>query len=101
MDHNYLRLQTLLSFYSYPMTVTLSIHTSTPLAKDLTAVTPSSHDLRPRLQAELALWDTRTASAVAAGDLDQAAKAILAALDCERRLAGFGPQVLQLIKPRK
>jgi hypothetical protein len=52
------------------------------------------------LQAELALLEQRANSAVAAGDLDEAASAILAALDCERRLAGFGPQVLQLIKPR-
>lgn len=82
------------------MTATFSTPASTPVAKVLPAVTPADNDLRPRLQAELALWDTRAVSSAAAGDLDQAARAILAALDCERRLAGFGPQVMQLIKPR-
>jgi hypothetical protein len=57
-------------------------------------------DQRPRLQAELALFEQRAQTLAHAGDLEEAAKAILAALDCERRLAGFGPQVLQLIKPR-
>ena len=60
----------------------------------------ASLDQRLRLQAEKALFEQRAQSAAHAGQLDQAAKAILAALDCERRLAGFGPQVLQLIKPR-
>jgi len=93
-------LQALSIFYAYTMTVTFSSHSNNHASKLITAVTPAGSDLRPRLQAELALWNTRTASAVAAGDLDQAAKAILAGLDCERRLAGFGPQELQLIKPR-
>ena len=34
------------------------------------------------------------------GDLKTAATLILKALDQERRAAGIGPQVLQLIKPR-
>lgn len=34
------------------------------------------------------------------GDIAESAKAILSALDCERRMAASGPQVLQLIKPR-
>ncbi|MDM7954281.1 MAG: hypothetical protein QUV07_13850 [Cyanobium sp. CZS 25K] len=34
------------------------------------------------------------------GDLDASARAILEALDCERRAGGLGLQVLQLIKPR-
>lgn len=34
------------------------------------------------------------------GDLAQAARFILAALDGERQMASKGPQVLQLIKPR-
>jgi len=82
------------------MTATFSIPTSTLVAKALPAVTPADRDLRPRLQAELTIWESRAVSAAAAGDFDQAARAILAALDCERRLAGFGPQVMQLIKPR-
>lgn len=82
------------------MTSTFRTPASTLVTKVLPAVTPADHDLRPRLQAELVLWDTRAVSSAATGDLDQAARAILAALDCERRLAGFGPQVMQLIKPR-
>ena len=38
--------------------------------------------------------------AASQGDLGEAARAILAALDAERRMAAKGPQVLQLIKPR-
>jgi len=34
------------------------------------------------------------------GEVADAARSILAALDCERRAGGLGPQVLQLIKPR-
>jgi hypothetical protein len=56
---------------------------------------------RERLQAELATLNERIRTAVACGDLDAAAKAILAALDCERRLEGERPQVLQVIKPRR
>lgn len=57
-------------------------------------------DQRPRLQSELASHERQARTAAAAGDLDGSARAILAALDCERRLAGVGPQVLQVIKPR-
>ena len=57
-------------------------------------------DQRPRLQSELASHEQQARTAAAAGDLDGSARAILAALDCERRLAGVGPQVLQVIKPR-
>jgi len=39
-------------------------------------------------------------AAAGQGDVAASAKLILAALDCERRLASRGPQVLQLIKPR-
>ena len=38
--------------------------------------------------------------AASQGDLAEAARSILAALDAERRMAAKGPQVLQLIKPR-
>jgi hypothetical protein len=77
------------------MTATLSA----PSSRSFGSIVPAL-DQRPRLQAELALLEQQASSAALAGDLDQAAKAILSALDCERRLAGFGPQVLQLIKPR-
>lgn len=57
-------------------------------------------DQRPRLQAERAVHDQLAREAAAAGDIASSARSILAALNCERRLAGVGPQVLQLIKPR-
>jgi len=69
-------------------------------AKPRTTTVVAAVDPRPRLQAELALLQQQAQSAATAGDLDQAGKAILAILDCERRLGAFGPQVLQLIKPR-
>lgn len=34
------------------------------------------------------------------GEIEAAAQAILAQLNCERRVASSGPQVLQVIKPR-
>jgi len=55
---------------------------------------------KPRLEAEKMLLEEQARLAAATGYLDQAARAVLAVLDCERRLAGAGPQVLQLIKPR-
>ncbi len=42
----------------------------------------------------------QAAEAAREGDVDQSARLILEALDCERRAGGVGPQVLQLIKPR-
>jgi hypothetical protein len=71
-----------------------------PLSRPAAALPTATLDQRLRLQTEQALFDQRAQTAANSGDLDQAAKAILAALDCERRLAGFGPQVVQLIKPR-
>jgi hypothetical protein len=49
---------------------------------------------------EAAGYEAVAEAAAALGDLDVAARAILQALDCERRAGGVGPQVLQLIKPR-
>lgn len=57
-------------------------------------------EARPRLEAELANQEQRAQEAVASGDVETCARAILAALDCERRLQGSGPQVMQVIKPR-
>jgi hypothetical protein len=42
----------------------------------------------------------QAADAAGDGNIDQSARLILEALDCERRAGGVGPQVLQLIKPR-
>lgn len=55
-----------------------------------------------REQLQRAIWDHEAQAKRAAeqGDLAQAARSILAALDGERRMASTGPQVLQLIKPR-
>jgi hypothetical protein len=57
-------------------------------------------DLKAELRARISALDTQARDAAAAGAVEQSAKAILAALDCERRLAATGPQVLQVIKPR-
>lgn len=71
-----------------------------PLTRTAAALSTASLGQRLRLQTEQALFEQRAQTAAHAGDLDQAGKAILAALECERRLAGFGLQVVQLIKPR-
>jgi hypothetical protein len=79
-------------------TVTTTARTAT--SRTATLMDQGVADSRTRLQAEVLLHEQQAFEAVAVGDLDQAAKAILAALNCERRLAANGPQVLQLIKPR-
>ncbi len=53
-----------------------------------------------RLEQEQAQLDRRARAAAEAGDIAESARLILKALDCERRLASRGPQILQLIKPR-
>ena len=55
---------------------------------------------RDDLLKEAAGYEAVAEAAAAAGDLDVAARAILQALDGERRAGSVGPQVLQLIKPR-
>lgn len=55
---------------------------------------------RLRLQSERDSQERRAREAAEAGDVETCARAILAALDCERRLQGSGPQVMQVIKPR-
>ena len=55
---------------------------------------------RDQLQQSIQRHDALAQQAADAGDLGEAGRAILAALDCERRMAAKGPQVLQLIKPR-
>ena len=57
-------------------------------------------DQGQRLEREQAQLDHRAREAAEAGDIAEAARLILKALDCERRLASRGPQILQLIKPR-
>jgi hypothetical protein len=56
---------------------------------------------RDQLQQSIQRHEALAQQAAQAGDLGEAGRAILAALDCERRMAAKGPQVLQLIKPRQ
>jgi len=57
-------------------------------------------DRRDQLARAIRDHEARAQQAAEQGDLAQAARLILAALDGERRMASTGPQVLQLIKPR-
>ncbi|MEX1317931.1 MAG: hypothetical protein AB1Z22_12515 [Synechococcaceae cyanobacterium] len=57
-------------------------------------------DQKPELRARIIELENQARAAADDGAIEQSARAILAALDCERRLAATGPQVLQLIKPR-
>jgi hypothetical protein len=66
----------------------------------LVAANAGAVEARPCLEAELARQELRAREAASAGDVETSARAILAALDCERRLQGSGPQVMQVIKPR-
>lgn len=59
-----------------------------------------ANDQRSRLLAQVSTLEREAMEAAEAGALAEAARAILAALDCERRAGSLGPQVLQLIKPR-
>ena len=52
------------------------------------------------LRQQIDRYLSQAQTAASQGDIAASAKMILASLDCERRLAGRGPQVLQLIKPR-
>ena len=65
-----------------------------------THTAPLPKDQRAFLLLELSSRESEAGAAAAVGDLDLAARAILRALDCERRLGALGPKVLQLIKPR-
>lgn len=58
------------------------------------------HGQKLELRARAQELDSRARAAAAAGEIDESARLILAALECERRLAATGPQVLQLIKSR-
>ncbi len=57
-------------------------------------------DGRARFLVSIRADEARARLAAEQGDLSQAARFIIAALDGERRMAATGPQVLQLIKPR-
>ena len=57
-------------------------------------------DRRAHLQDAIRAHEAQAQQAAQQGDVAGAARCILAALDAERRMAGSGPQVLQVIKPR-
>ena len=71
---------------------------STPMRSPSAAPVPDER--RGQLQRAIRDHEARAQLAAEQGDLAQAARFILAALDGERRMASTGPQVLQLIKPR-
>jgi hypothetical protein len=56
--------------------------------------------LRDQLQHLIQANSTQAQLAAEQGDLANAARFILAALDGERRMAATNPQVVQLIRPR-
>ena len=57
-------------------------------------------DQREQLQADVRRFEAAARSAAEQGDMESAARSILALLNCERRHGAQGPQVLQVIKPR-
>ena len=57
-------------------------------------------DQREQFQADARRFEAAARSAAELGDIESAARSILAMLDCERRHGAQGPQVLQVIKPR-
>jgi hypothetical protein len=81
---------------STPVTLTLE----TP-ARPRSGVSPLSDPAaRQRLLLQAAALNEQARVAASEGDIEGSARAILQALDCERRAGGLGLQVLQLIKPR-
>lgn len=56
--------------------------------------------LREQLVQEAQRHDQAAKVAASQGQIEAAARAILAMLNCERRLSSSGPQVMQVIKPR-
>lgn len=78
--------------------VTLTLESS---ARPRSSVSPlSDTSARQRLLLQASTLNEQARMAATEGDLDASARAILGALDCERRAGGLGLQVLQLIKPR-
>ena len=62
---------------------------------------PPRTDQRARLEDQLRRHEAAARDAAERGDIESSARSILALLDCERRQGAQGPQVLQLIKPRR
>jgi len=55
---------------------------------------------RALIEAQARRHEAIARQAAERGDMETAARSILALLDCERRQGAQGPQVLQVIKPR-
>lgn len=66
----------------------------------LTLTKPAADGQRAQLDATARRHEAMAREAAERGDLEVAAKSILAMLDCERRQGAQGPQVMQVIKPR-
>lgn len=92
--------QTSVLLPSIVSTTTLSSLRPTPEITVAAAAVQGDRDQKMELKARIRALDNQARAAAAAGEIEQSARAILAALDCERRLAATGPQVLQLIKTR-
>lgn len=85
------------------MTVTLAsraIPRSVPRLTDPRAKSILADGRRDQFQLDAKRHDQDARAAAERGDIEAAARSILALLDCERRLASSGPQVMQVIKPR-
>jgi hypothetical protein len=86
-----------------------AIHAETPISSPAVSIhgpalrhgRPTSNgDQRELLLGRASELPSNARDAAERGEVADAARSILAALDCERRAGGLGPQVLQLIKPR-
>lgn len=83
---------------SPPAPVTLTLAASVRARSSVSSL--SDPEARQRLMLKAAALNEQARVAATEGHLEVSARAILEALDCERRAGGLGLQVLQLIKPR-
>lgn len=67
----------------------------------LALASPASSSARELLERDRRRHEAAARAAAQQGDVAESARQILALLDCERRLSRTGPQVLQVIKPRR
>lgn len=66
----------------------------------LAAPRPLAGQQRHDLTHQAAAHEAEAKQAAARGEIEESARHILLALDCERRAGSIGPQVLQVIKTR-
>jgi len=79
--------------------ISTSLRPSVPLSRK-PHLAQAEAPQRQQLLDQARALNEQAARAASQGEISEAARLILAALDCERRAGGVGPQVLQLIKPR-